>query len=110
MREQFLLIFLLGVFNIMMCNAGAGSSVCDCCRDKYGLGCEQWSNGWEVCAEDQDQDLEHDAGDEALPKKKLVPLDEDGQCEGTLCPSGCCPEKCWYCCPDEYCVPTEAEC
>merc|ERR1719481_2271945 len=25
---------------------------------------------------------------------------DDGQCDGTECPAGCCPEANWYCCPD----------
>merc|ERR1712192_174361 len=27
-----------------------------------------------------------------------LPLDEDRQCEGTLCHAGCCPMQGWYCC------------
>merc|ERR1711936_364830 len=33
------------------------------------------------------------------------------QCEGTMCPAGCCPEVDWYCCPDNmYCAATAADC
>merc|ERR1711970_1319660 len=36
---------------------------------------------------------------------------DDGQCEGTECPAGCCPEVNWYCCPDNmYCAATADDC
>ena len=35
----------------------------------------------------------------------------DEQCDGTMCPAGCCPEQNWYCCPDNmYCAATAADC
>merc|ERR1711942_360629 len=30
--------------------------------------------------------------------KKVVATKKD--CDGTVCPGGCCPEQNWYCCPD----------
>merc|ERR1712236_206683 len=34
-----------------------------------------------------------------------------GQCDGTECPAGCCPEKDWFCCDDNmHCAATEADC
>ena len=43
---------------------------------------------------------------------------EDGEeketnqdCEGTVCPGGCCPNAGWFCCPgDEYCAASEEYC
>merc|ERR1712018_566477 len=29
-----------------------------------------------------------------------LPMDENRQCEGTLCHAGCCPMQGWYCCED----------
>merc|ERR1711971_1064078 len=36
----------------------------------------------------------------------------DGICDmqSTCCPSGCCPEPNWYCCPDWFCAATAADC
>merc|ERR1712172_9954 len=35
----------------------------------------------------------------------------DNQCDGTMCPAGCCPNVGWYCCPDNmYCAATAADC
>merc|ERR1712193_494223 len=40
--------------------------------------------------------------------QKLV---KSEQCEGTMCPAGCCPEQDWFCCPDNmYCAATAADC
>merc|ERR1719450_725460 len=39
--------------------------------------------------------------------QKLV---KSKQCEGTMCPGGCCPEQNWYCCPDDWCAPTFDDC
>merc|ERR1711964_389922 len=40
-----------------------------------------------------------------------LPLDEDRQCEGTLCHAGCCPMQGWYCCEDNMnCAATAEEC
>jgi hypothetical protein len=37
--------------------------------------------------------------------------DYEPVCEGTECPGGCCPERKWYCCPDNiYCAATAADC
>merc|ERR1719398_321445 len=39
-----------------------------------------------------------------------LPLDEDRQCEGTLCHAGCCPMQGWYCCEDNMnCTAGEIE-
>merc|ERR1712088_1263657 len=39
--------------------------------------------------------------------KKIVKQD----CEGTVCPGGCCPNAGWFCCPgDEYCAASEEYC
>jgi len=49
----------------------------------------------------------------AATTANLVEMGKDQQCEGTLCPSGCCPEVGWYCCPDNPlpgCAPTAADC
>ena len=33
------------------------------------------------------------------------------QCEGTICPGGCCPMENWYCCPEAiHCHATQADC
>merc|ERR1712226_217835 len=35
----------------------------------------------------------------------------DNQCDGTMCPAGCCPNVGWYCCPGNmYCAATAADC
>merc|ERR1711894_61568 len=40
-----------------------------------------------------------------------LPLDEERQCEGTLCHAGCCPMQGWYCCEDNMnCAATAEEC
>merc|ERR1711970_595603 len=40
--------------------------------------------------------------------QKLV---KSEQCDGTMCPAGCCPEQNWFCCPDNmYCAATAADC
>merc|ERR1719249_641464 len=32
-------------------------------------------------------------------------------CEGTVCPAGCCPEQNWFCCSDnQHCAATESNC
>merc|ERR1711992_185039 len=34
-----------------------------------------------------------------------------GDCDGTVCPGGCCPEQNWYCCPDGmYCAADASNC
>ena len=34
-----------------------------------------------------------------------------GDCEGTVCPGGCCPYEGWQCCPDnETCAETMQDC
>merc|ERR1712179_254440 len=44
-------------------------------------------------------------------KQKLVKMAAKKQCEGTMCPAGCCPEQNWFCCPDNmYCAATAADC
>ena len=44
-------------------------------------------------------------------KALLVKMAAKKQCEGTDCPTGCCPEVNWYCCPDNmYCAATPADC
>ena len=41
-------------------------------------------------------------------KKKVVAKKD---CDGTVCPGGCCPEQNWYCCPDGlYCAATAGDC
>merc|ERR1712242_168836 len=35
---------------------------------------------------------------------------KDCECEGTMCPGGCCPEHNWYCCPEYYCAATPQDC
>ena len=32
------------------------------------------------------------------------------QCDGTLCPDGCCPEYNWHCCPEFLCAATADDC
>merc|ERR1719312_875199 len=42
-------------------------------------------------------------------KEKLVKMAAKKQCDGTMCPAGCCPEQNWFCCPDNmYCAATAA--
>merc|ERR1712098_147734 len=78
--------------------------VCDCCMSMYGLACSVSDNGWEYCVEDL-----HDQPVQQISHP--VHLVQDDQCEGTMCPGGCCPEKCWFCNPDSYyCCPTAADC
>merc|ERR1719315_594605 len=44
-------------------------------------------------------------------KEKLMKMAAKKQCEGTMCPAGCCPEQNWFCCPDNmYCAATAADC
>merc|ERR1711902_129016 len=44
-------------------------------------------------------------------KEKLVKMAAKKQCDGTMCPAGCCPEQNWFCCPDNmYCAATAADC
>merc|ERR1719153_1978168 len=44
-------------------------------------------------------------------KQKLVKMAAKKQCDGTMCPAGCCPEQNWFCCPDNmYCAATAADC
>merc|ERR1711936_371105 len=39
------------------------------------------------------------------------PLVKSTQCEGTICPGGCCPDAGWFCCPDNInCAPTGQDC
>merc|ERR1712226_382178 len=46
-----------------------------------------------------------------LPRKKSSWMAAKKQCEGTMCPAGCCPEVDWYRCPDNmYCAATAADC
>merc|ERR1712045_877299 len=38
-------------------------------------------------------------------------LKKVGDCDGTVCPGGCCPEQNWYCCPDGmYCAADASNC
>ena len=72
--------------------------VCDCC-EQLGMGCS--ADGYHCVRGEGEEE----------PKQKLVKLEvKDEQCEGTNCPGGCCPEKCWYCCPEWYCAATAADC
>merc|ERR1711962_658888 len=46
-------------------------------------------------------------------KKMLVGMaaNKINDCDGTMCPGGCCPEKNWQCCPDGvYCAETMDDC
>merc|ERR1712013_101590 len=46
-----------------------------------------------------------------MGKEKLVKMAAKKQCDGTVCPAGCCPEQNWFCCPDNmYCAATAADC
>ena len=107
MKQLILVILFLSIVTFMKCD---DNPVCDCCKDMYGLGCEPWNNGygWWGCA-DKLEDVDHKYGTRK-PLVELVQLEDDEQCEGTPCPAGCCPEKCWYCCPDYWCAPTAADC
>merc|ERR1719223_2058190 len=41
--------------------------------------------------------------------KRLTKVNQD--CDGTLCPGGCCPNAGWFCCPDgEYCAASQEYC
>merc|ERR1712008_567924 len=43
--------------------------------------------------------------------KKVVKKEAKQDCEGTVCPGGCCPNAGWFCCPgDEYCAASEEYC
>jgi len=45
----------------------------------------------------------------AAPKRQLKKVKQD--CDGTVCPGGCCPNAGWFCCPgDEYCAASEEYC
>merc|ERR1711981_1312683 len=41
--------------------------------------------------------------------QNLVKSEQCGEHE-TSCPAGCCPEEKWYCCPDDWCAATAADC
>ena len=44
---------------------------------------------------------------------QLIKMAKGNQCgsDETPCPSGCCPEANWFCCPDaSYCAATAADC
>merc|ERR1712200_117 len=44
-------------------------------------------------------------------KKQLTKMAAKKQCEGTVCPAGCCPMENWFCCADNMnCASTEANC
>ena len=58
------------------------------------------------CVEKEDD--QDDQGRE-VKVARLVKV-EEGQCDGETCPGGCCPEKCWYCCPEWYCAATLYDC
>merc|ERR1711936_277919 len=46
-----------------------------------------------------------------LTKADLVLLGRSAQCDGTVCPGGCCPEPGWFCCPNSlYCASVPANC
>ena len=99
-----ILIFFISTFSTMESIASeAKGIVCECCEERYGLACDEYDNGsgWEFCVQKSDNEAQ----------KKLVKMDTaDKQCEGEACPAGCCPEKCWFCCPDYYCSPTAVDC
>merc|ERR1711973_770909 len=47
----------------------------------------------------------------AAKKFSFHKLNEEKDCNGTLCPGGCCPESDWICCKDErYCAQFEEDC
>ena len=47
----------------------------------------------------------------ALTQATKQKLFRTEQCEGTICPQGCCPEVGWYCCPDgSYCASNADNC
>ena len=74
--------------------------VCDCCEE-LGLPCHQAENGWESCIY---------GADSKVPQEVVKIAEVDEECNGTLCPNGCCPEKCWKCCPDDWCAPSLFDC
>merc|ERR1712080_313477 len=44
-------------------------------------------------------------------KASLMKMAAKKQCDGTVCPAGCCPEQNWFCCADNmYCAATEEDC
>merc|ERR1712080_235712 len=44
-------------------------------------------------------------------KAYLMKMAAKKQCDGTVCPAGCCPEQNWFCCADNmYCAATEEDC
>merc|ERR1711915_814610 len=46
-----------------------------------------------------------------IAKQALVKMAAKKQCEGTICPAGCCPEANWFCCADNmHCAATENDC
>ena len=74
---------------------------CDCCKEN-GWECGENEYGAEICIRDQKtKDDQH---------VKPLLKNDDEQCSGTVCPGGCCPEKCWYCCPEWYCAETAYDC
>merc|ERR1712215_91526 len=74
MKQLILVILFLSIVTFMKCD---DNPVCDCCKDKYGLGCEQWDNGygWWACAEELEE-LDHDHGS-PQPLVELVQVEED---------------------------------
>ena len=46
-----------------------------------------------------------------LTKADPAQLGRSAQCDGTVCPSGCCPEPGWFCCPNtQYCASKPENC
>merc|ERR1711892_732754 len=94
-----LILLVLPCLLVVLARPGSAiPEVCQCCQDKYGLECSP--NG-ATCQDGWEGRQEH----------KLVELEAGGgQCDGEMCPRGCCPEKCWYCCDEGYCAATAADC
>ena len=66
--------------------------------------------GDEYCAASEEYCKKANIGEKLIAMaapKKIVKQD----CEGTVCPGGCCPNAGWFCCPgDEYCAASEEYC
>jgi len=96
-------------------NQDCDGTVCPggCCPNAGWFCCP----GDEYCAASEEYCKKTDVAQKlitmAAPKRftggygKIVKQD----CEGTVCPGGCCPNAGWFCCPgDEYCAASEEYC
>ena len=89
-------------------NQDCDGTVCPggCCPNAGWFCCP----GDEYCAASEEYCKKTDVAKKLISMaapKRIVKQD----CEGTVCPGGCCPNAGWFCCPgDEYCAASEEYC